>query len=283
MIETTADKQLAQQRRLATKTQDQRLVTEVVHGTGLSPWEARVVVDTIHEVYFTEPGTAPLKSGQLRYDCLRATEGAGKPLAECRQLSVVLTLLEREDQKVPGGADGLRRHKLARLAEEAREQGGLLTQEDLAQLLACDVRTVRRDIAHLKAKSGVIVPTRGQQKDIGPTVTHKGQAIRHWLAGQEPQEVARAINHSLHAVERYIQHFARVVFLAGQGFEPLQIAFTVGISSAGTRTYLDLCHEFKTSEGFKHRLAELKAIGQAHHQGGDDKKGARSRPAASSN
>ena len=283
MIETTADKQLAQQRRLATKTQDQRLVTEVVHGTGLSPWEARVVVDTIHEVYFTEPGTAPLKSGQLRYDCLRATEGAGKPLTECRQLSVVLTLIEREDQRVPGGADGLRRHKLARLAEEAREQGGLLTQEDLAQLLACDVRTVRRDIAHLKAKSGVIVPTRGQQKDIGPTVTHKGQAIRHWLDGKEPQEVARAINHSLHAVERYIQHFARVVFLAGQGFEPLQIAFTVGISSASTRTYLDLCHAFKTSAGFKHRLAERKAIGQAHHQGGDEKKGAPSRPAASSN
>ena len=283
MIETTADKKLAQQRRLNTKTQDQRLLTEVVQGTGMSPWEARVVVDTIHEVYFTEPGTAPLKSGQLRYDCLRATEGAGKPLAECRQLSVVLTLIDREDQKVVGGADGLRRHKLARLAEEAREQGGLLTQEDLAQLLACDVRTVRRDIQHLKTKSGVIVPTRGQQKDIGPTVTHKGQAIRHWLEGQEPQEVARAINHSLHAVERYLQHFARVLFLAGQGFEPLQIAFTVGISTATTRTYLELYHQFKTSEGFKHRLAELKAIGQAHHQGGDDKRGVLSRPAASSN
>jgi hypothetical protein len=257
MIETTADKQLAQQRRLAAKTQDQRLLTEVVQGSGLSPWEARVVMDT-HEVYFTEPGIAPLKSGQLRYDCLRATKGAGKPLADCR-------------------------HKLARLAEEAREQGGLLTQEDLAQLLACDVRTVRRDIQHLKAHSGVIVPTRGQQKDIGPTVTHKGQAIRHWLEGKEPQEVALAINHSLQAVERYIQHFARVLFLAGQGFEPLQIAFTVGISSAGTRVYLNLGHEFKTSEGFKHRLAELKAIGQAQHQGGDYKKGVLLPPAASRN
>jgi hypothetical protein len=145
------------------------------------------------------------------------------------------------------------------------------------------VLTVRRDIQHLKAKSGVIVPTRGQQKDSGPTVTHKGQAIRHWLEGQEPQEVARAINHSLHAVERYLQHFARVLFLAGQGFEPLQIAFTVGLATATPRTDLDLYHQFKSSAGFQHRLAELKAIGQAHHQGGDDKKGGLSRPAASSN
>jgi hypothetical protein len=200
-----------------------------------------------------------------------------------RQLSVVLTLIDPDDHKVPGGADGLRRHKLARLAEEAREQGGLLTQEDLAQLLACDVRTVRRDLAHLKARCSVIVPTGGQQKDIGPTVTHKAQAIRHWLEGQEPQEVARAIHHSLHAVERYLQHLARVLFLAGQGFEPLQIAFTVGISPATTRTYLDLYPQFKSTAGFQQRLAQLKAIGQAHHQGGDDKRGVLLPPAASSN
>ncbi len=78
MIETTPDKQLAQQRCLATKTQDQRLVTEVVQGAGLSPWEVRVVVDTLHEVNFPEPATAPLKSGQLRYDCLRATAAPAK-------------------------------------------------------------------------------------------------------------------------------------------------------------------------------------------------------------
>jgi DNA-directed RNA polymerase specialized sigma24 family protein len=257
------------------------MISEVVHGTGISSWEARIVVDTIHDVYFREPGTAPLQSGQLRYECLRADQPAGRPLAQCRQTSVVLTLLDSDDAKV-NGAEALRRHRLARLAEQAREQGGLLTQEDLAQLLACDVRTIRRDIQRLKTDSGVVVPTRGQQKDIGPTVTHKGVAVRHWLDGKEPQEVARAINHSLHAVERYLQHFSRVVFLAGLGFSALQIAFTIGISSATVKTYLDLYGQFKTSEGFKARLAELKAIGQAHYQGGDDKKGALSPRNASS-
>lgn len=248
------------------------MLTEVVRGAGVSPWEAQVVIDTLHEIYFREPGSGPLRSGQIRYECLPATEGAGKLLKDCAFCSVVLTLIDPEDLKIKGDVVKMRQQKLARLAEQAKEQGGLLTQEDLSQLLCCDVRTIRRDTKALKAL-GIILPTRGQQKDIGPTVTHKGQAVRHWLEGKEPQEVARAINHSLHAVERYLQHFSRVVFLAGMGFERLQIAFTIGISTATVTAYFDLYQQFKDSEGFKHRLAELKAIGQAHYQAGDDKKG----------
>ena len=56
-----------------------------------------------------------------------------------------------------------------------------LTQEDIAaKLLNCSVRTVRRDIKAL-AKRGVIVPTRGQQKDIGPGVSHKVEAVRLFM------------------------------------------------------------------------------------------------------
>ena len=74
-------------------------------------------------------------------------------------------------------------------------------------------------------------------------------------------------------MERYLGHFARIVFLAGQGFGKLQIAFTVGISMATVTTYLDLYEHHKNSEGFRHRLTELKAIGESHFQGGDEKKG----------
>ena len=35
------------------------------------------------------------------------------------------------------GAVALRQRQLMRIAEEAREQGGVLTQEDLGVLLAC--------------------------------------------------------------------------------------------------------------------------------------------------
>lgn len=44
-------------------------------------------------------------------------------------------------------------------------QGLLLTQEDLAHISENDVRSVRKDIKELKAE-WLMVPTRGQQKDI---------------------------------------------------------------------------------------------------------------------
>lgn len=185
--------------------------------------------------------------------------------------SVTLSILGEGDEQVHG-AEMLRRHRVGRLCEEARDQGGLLTQEDLAQILSCDARTIRRDIKVLKTL-GIHIPTRGQQKDIGATLTHKGVAIRHWLEGKEPQEVARAINHSLRAVERYLNHFARIIYCAGHGFSVLQIAFALGTSNASVRAYLDIYEEFKHKEGFRLRLAELEAIGAAHHESGDAKKG----------
>lgn len=274
---TTQEGRAEQARRLAAKTQDQRMINEVVTGTGMSPWEAQVVVEVVREVYFTTPGTAPLRHGQLLYTCVAVSAGAGVALKECAMTGVTLSLIDSGDDQI-ADAEQLRRHRLGRLCEEARDQGGLLTQEDLAQLLCCHARTIRRDISALK-KLGIHIPTRGQQKDIGPTLTHKGVAIRHWLEGKEPQEVARAINHSLRAVERYLQHFARTVYCIGKSFSALQTAFTLGISNASVRNYLDIYREFKDHEGFKLRVAELHAIGEAHHESGDAKKGALLAPA----
>jgi biotin operon repressor len=276
MVKNTQDHRLEQQHRLEAKTQDQRMINEIVDGTQMSPWEAQVVVQVIREVYFQDPGKAPLRTGQIRYECVRADQGAGKSLKECQMTAVTLTLLDPEDLQVRnqrGGAEAARRVRLVRLAEEARDQNGLLSQEDLAQILTCDVRTVRRDIQTLRDKTGIHVPTRGQQKDIGPGVTHRTLAIEKWMLGKEPPEIARDINHTLTAVERYLQHFSRVIFLAGNGFQPLQIAFTVGISTASVHGYLECYQKHKDTVGIRARLAELKSIGEAHWQGSDQKKG----------
>lgn len=95
--------------------------------------------------------------------------------------------------------------------------------------------------------------------------------------------MARAIHHSLKAVERYLGHFSRVVFLTGQGFGKLQTAFTIGISMATVKTYMELYEHHRHGAGFRHRLAELKAIGESHFQGGDEKKGALLQPAELNN
>lgn len=148
------------------------------------------------------------------------------------------------------GTEGLRHHSTGRLCEEARDQGGLLTQEDLAQILSCHPRTNRRDVKALK-ELGVHIPTRGQQKDIGATLTNKDVAIRHWLGAKEPQEVARAINHSLRAVDRYLIHFARIMLLrlAGSRLPPALGSSSKGSTKAPIQATLSPCqpHELTIS------------------------------------
>jgi hypothetical protein len=280
MIINTQSRAADQARRLRLKSLETQLAQRAVRGAGLSPWEANVLVDVVNQVYFTEPEDRPLLDGQMRYTCADAAEGAGKSMEACRVVTVVLSMLHKDDQEVldRSGASELRRFRIQRLTEEAREQKGLLSQEDLSRILACDVRTIRRDIQCLLQEREIIVATRGQQKDIGPTVSHKGIAIRHWLDGAEIVDVAKKIHHTIHAVERYIQHFSRVVFLARKKFELLQIALTVGISSASVRTYLEIYQKTHWQSRFAQRFEEIDLIGAQHYEAEDAKKGVHSQP-----
>ena len=96
----------------------------------MSPWEAQAIVDVIRELYFQDSGKAPLRSGQLQYECVRADQGAAKSLKECQKTAVTLALLDPGDLKIceQHGAKADRRARFARLAEEARDQNGFLSQ-----------------------------------------------------------------------------------------------------------------------------------------------------------
>lgn len=134
-----------------------------------------------------------------------------------------------------------------------------------------DVRTIRRDICDLRAE-GIVVATRGQQKDIGPGVSHRGLAVRHWLEGREPVEIARAINHSIAAVERYLETFKRVAYLRRKGFDDYQIALTIGASVSSVKTFVDIYKEFRNRPFFQSRLEEINLVGEQHYLAADEKK-----------
>jgi hypothetical protein len=274
MIKRTDKAQVEQAQRLRIKTQEQQLAKLAVEGAGLSPWEATELVEIVKEVYFSEPQDIPIRSGQMYYECVATSEGAGKPLKECRLVRVVLTIHEPDDIEVgnKSGADGLRRHCILRFTEEAREQNGLLSQEDLARLLHCDVRTIRRDVAEFR-KNEIVVATRGQQKDIGPGVSHRGVAIRHWIEGDDTPLIAQKIKHTLTAVERYIQTFARVVFLEQKQFDLFATALTMHISVSGVKTYRAILDEHRYRPEFKRRLQELEIIGGKFFEAEDFEKG----------
>ncbi len=266
----------SQTKRLKIKSLGQQLKQLAIEGTGLSKWEADVLLETINDVLFSDPDLIELKESQLKYSCVSASEGAGKPLCECQMRTVLLTLFHDEDKVgLPSsnkqGSICKRQRRIMRITSEAKEQGGLLSQEDLAEILMCDVRTIRRDIKALEVLD-IHTPTRGQQKDIGPGITHKEVAIRLWLEGTEPVEICTKIKHSIKSVENYLEKFKRVAYLRMKSFDDYQTALTIGISVNSVKTFIEIYKKFKNKSFIKSRIAEIELIGSQYFLAQDEKK-----------
>ncbi|RMF00234.1 MAG: DUF1670 domain-containing protein, partial [Chloroflexi bacterium] len=140
-----------------------------------------VFLNTLQQDFFLPSGTAgqilqaaesllqpvlaakTVQPGQVRITLNRLDSPSG---AENGKIDVTLTLDAGSQDtaiKSQGGPTALRRKRIIRLYHEAQQQGGVLTQEDLARLLNASVRTIRRDLTALSA-AGYPVKTLGQMK-----------------------------------------------------------------------------------------------------------------------
>jgi hypothetical protein len=262
MIRSRAREDKMRRQRADAKTLDNLFRRRIEAGANCPPFVSQVILQTVKEVFPVDPQQVlgQFGLGQVKLLVVAATEPAGKSLEDCQKVTVCLTLdASKDDFEVRRrrGVVGLRRARLMRLACEAREQGGLLSHEDLAyRLLNCGLRTIVRDIQVLR-RAGVEVPTRGQQQDIGPGQTHRAQAVRLFLQGLEPNEVAHRLYHSLAAIENYLTTFARVVFLARKGYADDEIAFIIQRSSLLVSTYRQLLTDFQGKRSAQARIREI--------------------------
>jgi hypothetical protein len=247
--------------RLTQKQLDQQFINEIIAGMHCSPFEASAILDTVYKVYapyFETSGT--LKPGQILFSVISAETASNTPLAEGRQVTVVLTMDSGdEDLEIRRtlGVVGLRRHRIQRLTHEAFQQGGLLTVEDLAhRLLNCGQRTLCRDINALKNKH-IILPLRSTIKDMGRAISHRSLIVEQWLQGKEYAQISKATFHSIASVKNYVSKFKRVVALASEGFEVYEIAFLVKISASLVEQYYQL---YQNASVVPHRSKELESF-----------------------
>lgn len=264
MMRTKFLEEQLRQGRLDAKTLDSLFRRKIEHGANCSPFVSQAILKTVKEVYPLDPDDADrqLGLGQVQLLVVAAEEPAGKPLDQCQKVTVRLTLdAAREDYQIrlAHGVEGLRRSRILRLTAEARDQGGLLSYEDLAfRLFNCGVRTIVRDVQALRRR-GIEVPTRGQQRDIGPGQTHRVQAVRLFLQGLEANEIARRLYHALSSIENYLTTFARVVILIDRGYTDDEIAFVIRRSSPLVAAYRRLHGEFRDKPAARRRLDEILA------------------------
>jgi hypothetical protein len=136
------------------------------------------------------------------------------------------------------------RARFARWCFEAFEQGGVLTQFDLSLLSGLSERYVRDRLHEYEAETGKLVPTRGTVHDIGPSVTHKAEVIRRWIRNESPAQIARALNHTQKAIDRYIGDFQKVRLLA-QKLPVVDLPALTGLSASLVEQYIALLHEYE--------------------------------------
>jgi hypothetical protein len=262
MIRSRSLEDKMRRQRADAKTLDNLFRRRIEAGANCAPFVSQAILQTAKEVFPLDPQqiVGQLGLGQVKLLVVAATEPAGKALDDCQKVTVCLTLdASKEDFEIRcrRGVVGLRRARLLRLTCEACEQGGLLSHEDLAyRLLNCSLRTIVRDIQVLR-RAGVETPTRGQQQDIGPGQTHRAQAVRLFLQGFEPNEVAHRLYHTLASIENYLTTFARVVFLARKGYGDDEIAFILQRSAALVGAYRKLLTEFQGQRNAQARLRQI--------------------------
>jgi len=247
--------------RLAEKQLDTQFINEIISGLQCSPFEARAIVDSVYRIYapyFQTNGS--IKPGQILFQLLSIDNKASVALAESKQITVTLTFDDPiEDLKIreKEGVIGLRRYRMQRVCNEAFQQGGLLTVEDLAnRLFNCGERTICRDIKHLR-ESNIILPLRSTIKDMGRTISHRSLIIKHWLKGREYSEISRDTFHSVTSVRNYVDKFKRVVALSEENYDVNTIAFLVKLSSPLVEEYFHLYKKYPVTQHRKKELQEF--------------------------
>ena len=241
--------------RLESKTVRQSIVSRIAKDFNLTPILAEAYFSQISD-YFLQHAEVQLGAGQCHYLAVEENEPAGKPIALCKKVSVKLTL-HKPEEDLPvykkSGLHGLRQHKIVRITNEAIEQGGVLSYEDIAFVLTCSVVTIKRDMSHMR-KCGIVLPSRGWRHEMGRGQTHKTQILELYLSGHQFSEIERRTKHSQTAIKRYIGDFARVVLLSQKGFSNDQIRISTGFSHRLIGEYLKLLETHAKSRELKRLL-----------------------------
>jgi biotin operon repressor len=228
--------------RLEAKSPEEAIIRRIAEDFNLAPFMAKTQFEQMRR-YFERYLGLERDVGEMTFLAVSVEAPPGRPLPECQQVPVTLTLDSPDDlEALRHGIAALRRSKIQRLTREAQDQGALLTQEDLARLLCASRSTIKRDIAHLRSE-GIDVPTRGQIKDIGRRVSHKTRIVKDWLAGYTFSKIKKRRWHALGSIERYCMDFQRVARLHARGLSVGEMRVSTGLSERLIKEYVDLYQE----------------------------------------
>jgi DNA-binding CsgD family transcriptional regulator len=139
-----------------------------------------------------------------------------------------------------------RLRKAIRMCRQAYEQGGLLTNHDLSEILNFSDSLVAQLLANYERRTKTLVPRRGTVHDAGNSLSHKWIIChKRYVEGKSADQIARETYHSLNAVDRYLGQFDRVRHCLRQGLSNIEIAHILDCSISLVEAYRQIDKELK--------------------------------------
>lgn len=174
-----------------------------------------------------------------------------KRVRDTQLVSVVLDLSTSTDindiiERLPPSERLLR--KAIRLCQQAHQQGALLSDSDLSELLTHSNCQIAALLAKHERSTNKPVPRRATLHDVGTGLTHKRIICwKRYAEGKSPEQVARETHHSLEAVDRYLGEFDRVRHCRQLGMKPQDMAFTLKHGISLIEQYLEIDKELEAN------------------------------------
>jgi hypothetical protein len=194
----------------------------------------------------TCPESTLLKPGQMIWNALDKNTRGDSPYR--RYKPVILTLVCDDDINLLEKGmpiKEIRQNIIARLINEAYQQGGALSTRDLSLFYSDYSAAISRQRIAYEKKHQTILPHTGVLHDMGSTLTHKNLIVyKHIVEKKDPTVIAKETNHSQSAVDRYLKDFNRVKTLMKDEKEVDYIHQTTNIAKSVIKQYQQLVNKY---------------------------------------
>ena len=168
--------------------------------------------------------------GQIVWNAVSVDSPPGrhKKMEDTDLVTVVLDASTDEDiqariDRVP--TTQWRLAKAIRMCHQAYEQGGLLTNYDLSEILNIADSLIGQMFSKHEYQTQTLIPRRGTIHDTGNSLSHKWIiCYKRYAEGKSPDQIARETYHCLESVDRYLGQYDRVRHCLQQGLNVMETA-----------------------------------------------------------
>lgn len=191
------------------------------------------------------PETTKLKPGQVLWNALDKDTRGDSPSR--KYVPVILSIVTEEDvlrlEKGERPAS-IRESSIARMINEAYQQGAALSMRDIALITLKYPNDVSQNRLKYEQINNCILPHTGVLHDMGSSISHKNIIIKKAVfQKKDPATVARECNHSQEAVDRYLKDYNRVTTVYESNPDPDYIHRVTGLALHVVKQYIGILNE----------------------------------------